>query len=126
MRYQKAEKVMIFATAIRQFTKLEVHRDKLLKYLDFIDIYSNLSDNEIQQYQQRYKEEDIKMSAFADRFIEQGVEQGIEQGIEIVAKNMQKAGMSIEEVVKLTGLTREQITQFFYQLRPIIRIEQRL
>ena len=40
---------------------------------------------------------------------EQGIEEGIEQGIEKIAKNMLMAGMSLQEVKQLTGLTLQQL-----------------
>nr|WP_300989082.1 transposase [Thiocapsa sp.] len=56
--------------------------ERCLKYLDFIDIYAALDENERIPYTQRYPQEAADMSGFAQRFIEQGIEKGIEQGIE--------------------------------------------
>ena len=39
--------------------------------------------------------------------LEQGIEQGLEQGIEKVAKNMLAMGLSLEDVVKASGLCIE-------------------
>ncbi len=39
----------------------------------------------------------------------EGLQQGIEQGIRRVAVNLLKSGMSVEEVVKVTGLSVEQV-----------------
>ena len=54
------------------------------KYLDFIDIYADLDDNERKVYEQRYPEEVQKMTTFADRFIEKGVIQGKVEGQALV------------------------------------------
>ncbi|WPL15614.1 hypothetical protein Thiowin_00520 [Thiorhodovibrio winogradskyi] len=76
MRYAPEEKVEVYAQAVRGLRTLEPDRERQIKYLDFVDIYAKLNDNERQRYQQHYAEETETMSAFADRFIDQGVQQG--------------------------------------------------
>ncbi|MEI2581521.1 hypothetical protein [Scytonema sp. PRP1] len=39
----------------------------------------------------------------------EGLQQGIEEGIRRVAMNLLKSGMPVEEVVKMTGLSLEQV-----------------
>ena len=80
MQYAPEEKVDVYAQAVRGLRTLEPDRERQIKYLDFVDIYAKLDDNERQRYQQHYAEEIETMSAFADRFIEQGVQQGVQQG----------------------------------------------
>ena len=41
--------------------------------------------------------------------IKEGIEQGIERGIKEVAKRMIKSNMSLDDIIKATGLTKEQI-----------------
>ena len=79
MRYAPEEKVEVYAQAVRGLRTLEPDRERQIKYLDFVDIYANLDENERQRYQQHYAEEIETMTAFADRFIDQGV-QGVQQG----------------------------------------------
>ncbi|WPL15615.1 hypothetical protein Thiowin_00521 [Thiorhodovibrio winogradskyi] len=76
MRYAPEEKVEVYAQAVRGLRTLEPDHERQIKYLDFVDIYAKLNDNERQRYQQHYAEETETMSAFADRFIDQGVQQG--------------------------------------------------
>ncbi|EIC23145.1 hypothetical protein Thi970DRAFT_00797, partial [Thiorhodovibrio frisius] len=76
MHYAPEEKVEVYAQAVRGLRTLEPDRERQIKYLDFVDIYANLDENERQHYQQDYAEEIETMSAFADRFIEQGMQQG--------------------------------------------------
>ena len=53
-----------------------------------------------------------------ERGIKEGIEQGIEQGIERgelaksldVAKNLLALGMSVSQIMQVTGLTKEQIS----------------
>jgi flagellar biosynthesis/type III secretory pathway protein FliH len=65
---------------MRGLNVLEPDPERRLKYLDFIDIYAALDENERIVYRQRYPEEVAEMTRFAERFIQQGLEQGLEQG----------------------------------------------
>ena len=80
MRYAPGRRVEVYALACRGL--LELDADKRRKYLDFIDIYTALDDNERQQYEQQYPREAQIMSSFADRFRAEGIEQGIQQGMQ--------------------------------------------
>ncbi|NEV65162.1 DUF4351 domain-containing protein [Thiorhodococcus minor] len=82
MAYAPEEKLEVYAQAVRGLLTLEPDPERRLKYLDFIDIYAELDDNERQLYQQRYSQEADLMSQFAERFIEQGVQRGVQQGIQ--------------------------------------------
>ena len=62
MRYPAEQKIDVYAQAVRGLTLLEPHPEKVLKYLDFIDIYTGLDGNELQLYQERYPEEAKQMS----------------------------------------------------------------
>jgi hypothetical protein len=104
MQHTPAQRVEVHAMAVRGLANLEPDIEKQIKYLDFIDIYSKLDDNERQQYEQEYQEEAETMSSFAERFIQQGMEQGREQGME---QGMQQ-GMQLGEARVLTHqLTRK-------------------
>ncbi|WP_256091561.1 DUF4351 domain-containing protein [Candidatus Thiosymbion oneisti] len=59
---------------------LEDDPEKQLKYIDFIDIYADLDDNERAEYQRDYPNEAKTMSRFAERFIEQGRLEGRQEG----------------------------------------------
>ena len=61
---------------MRGLTALEPDLEPRLKYLDFIDIYAALDENERIVYRHRYSEEVAKMTRFAERFIEEGIGQG--------------------------------------------------
>ena len=82
MRYAPEEKVEVYAQAVRGLRTLEPDPERQIKYLDFVDIYAKLDDNERQLYQQHYAEEIETMTAFADRFIDQGVQQGVQKGVQ--------------------------------------------
>jgi hypothetical protein len=82
MAYAPDQKVEVYAQAVRGLLQLEPHPEKRLKYLDFIDIYADLGDNQRQDYATRYPREATEMSGFAERFIEHGKQTGIQQGIQ--------------------------------------------
>ena len=57
MAYRPEEKLEVYARAVRGLADLEPDPQRQLKYLDFIDIYSALDENERNVYRQRYPEE---------------------------------------------------------------------
>ncbi len=70
------EKLDAYAAAVRGLLALEPDTDRRLKYVDFIDIYGALDENEREQYQRKYPREEEQMKGFAERFREQGVRSG--------------------------------------------------
>ena len=72
MRYAPQHRVDAYAHAVRGLASLEDDPEKQLKYLDFIDIYADLNENERVRYQREYPQEAEIMSSFAERFIQQG------------------------------------------------------
>lgn len=80
MCYHKSDKVAVYASAIKGLLDLEPDVNQRAKYLDFIDMYANLDEQEQLRYQQEYPQEANTMSQFADRFIAQGIEQGLQKG----------------------------------------------
>ena len=82
MRYPPERRVEVYAQAVRGLTTLEPDPERRLKYLDFIDIYADLSADERLQYTHDYPDEADTMSRFAERFREEGLQQGIQKGIQ--------------------------------------------
>ncbi|EXJ14076.1 DUF4351 domain-containing protein [Imhoffiella purpurea] len=80
MRYAPQDKIDAYAHAVRGLATLEEDPEKQLKYIDFIDIYAVLDDNERARYERDYPEESEIMSTFAERFIQQGWERGKQEG----------------------------------------------
>jgi len=92
--------------------RLEPDPEKRLKYLDFIDIYTGLDDNERERYQREHTDEANAMSTFAERFRAEGRSQGIQQGLE--------QGMQRGEVVMLVRLLERKFGHLPETLRPRI------
>ena len=80
MAYAPEDKLEIYARAVGGLFELEPHPERRLKYLDFIDIYAHLDDNERQRYAQLYPQEASTMTGFAQRFIEEGRKEGLKEG----------------------------------------------
>ena len=72
MHWTQEQKVDIYASAVRGLRTLEPDIEKQLKYLDFIDIYTALDDNEMSEYQERYPQESSKMTRFRERYHNEG------------------------------------------------------
>jgi len=54
MRSPRRRRVEVHAQAVRGLLGLETDAARRAKYLDFIDIYAGLTDNERQRYRERY------------------------------------------------------------------------
>ena len=80
LSYPPERKVEVYAHAVRGLMTLEPHLERQLKYLDFIDIYAGLDDNELERYRREYPQEATQMATFAERFTEKGRQQGMQQG----------------------------------------------
>ncbi len=65
MHIPAGHEINVYHQAIQGLKKLEPDRDKQAKYVDFIDIYARLTDNQLQQWQQQYPEESTTMTGFA-------------------------------------------------------------
>ncbi|MGB8145147.1 MAG: hypothetical protein WCF05_08260 [Chromatiaceae bacterium] len=98
MAYDPADKLLVYAQAVRGLIELEPHPERRLKYVDFIDIYADLNENERQRYAALYPDEARTMTGFAQRFIEEGRQEGRQEGIE--------QGLQRGEARVLTALLR--------------------
>lgn len=76
MGYARQQVVDIVAWALRGL-EMEPNEEKRFKYMDFIDAYSSLDDNERQIFAQRYPQEDTIMSTLSQRMRSEGLREGI-------------------------------------------------
>ena len=53
---------------------------KRAKYMDFIDIYAGLTDNEFGRYRQQHPEENSIVAGYIQRRVEEGIERGRAEG----------------------------------------------
>ena len=92
MRVPADRRLEIYADAVRGLLEMESDPDRRLKYLDFIDIYAQLTDNERREFERLHPEEnkamvggyqqarDEAVQQARQQAIEQGMQQGIERG----------------------------------------------
>jgi hypothetical protein len=106
MNFDPERKVETYAYAARGLIELEADPERRLKYLDFIDIYAHLDDNERERYQREYPDEAEIMSSFSERFIQQGLERGREQGLQQGLKQGEQLGMRKGEAKMLLSLLK--------------------
>jgi hypothetical protein len=80
MAYPPEQRVDVYASACRGLAELEPDTERQLKYIDFIDIYADLSPEEQDDYRRRYPKENQSMMTFSQRFTQQGRQQGRQEG----------------------------------------------
>ena len=73
-------KLDVYAHAVRGLLDLEKDPDLRAKYIDFIDIYADLTDNERRRYRQRHPEESSIMVGLNQRARDEGRQQGRQEG----------------------------------------------
>lgn len=62
MQWPRRDKVEVYARAIQGLLALEPNPNRQSKYLDFVDIYTALDDNERRLYRERYPQEEKTMA----------------------------------------------------------------
>ena len=76
MQSPQNRKVEVYAEAIRGLLALERDSDRRAKYIEFIDIYAGLTDNEYRRYQQQYREDSSTMAGVIQRARDEGRVEG--------------------------------------------------
>ncbi len=82
MQYSESERVEIYADAVKGLVTLEADDNKQSKYIDFIDIYAALDDNELARYERDYLKEVESMTGLAQKLRQEGRQQGMQQGMQ--------------------------------------------
>jgi hypothetical protein len=80
MAPSKVSRLQRYDQSVRGLFELEENPGKRQKYIEFIDVYANLSEAERAEYTQYYLNEESAMTTFAGWFREQGMQQGVKQG----------------------------------------------
>lgn len=81
MRWAHEQKIDVYAHAVSGLA-LEPNEDKRLKYMDFVDAYIQLDENERLAYSERYPQEHDTMATWTERMRDEGRRQGVQQGIQ--------------------------------------------
>ncbi len=112
MHIPAGHEVNVYHQAIQGLKKLEPDRDKQAKYVDFIDIYARLTDNQLQQWQQQYPEESTTMTGFAQRYRDEGrVEGRVEGERRVLERQLQRrfGALSAKNTERLTEASMEDL-----------------
>jgi hypothetical protein len=99
MAHSREVRVAVYREAVRGLLTLETDRDKQLKYLDFIDGYAALDDNERQRFEREYPQEAERVATFSERYLDQGRIEG------------QADALLHQLTLKFGELTEEQLTR---------------
>ena len=82
MRYPAGQKLEVCTQAYDSLLALESDCDKRAKYLQFIDFYAGLNDNELKQMQLKYLKEKPNMAGYAQHFRQEGRQEGLQEGLQ--------------------------------------------
>ena len=82
MRFPPSARVEVYAQAVRGLLELEPDAERRAKYIDYIDIYAALDDNERERYRRQHAEESDVMAGIVQRARDEGRQEGLEQGLE--------------------------------------------
>ena len=80
MRYAKEQKLDIYHDAQLGLVQLEPDPKKQLKYIDFVDYYTDLTEDEIETYRKDYLSEAEARMGLAQILREEGREEGRQEG----------------------------------------------
>ena len=81
LRGAENRKVDVYARAVRGLFDLEPDGGRREKYLEFIDIYAGLTENDRRRYRRQYPEDSNTMAGIIQRARDEGMEQGMAQGM---------------------------------------------
>ena len=76
MRVPAERRVEAYAAAVRGLLAVETDADRRAKYMEFIDVYAGLGEDEYRRYESDYAEEKAVMTGVIQRAREEGLEQG--------------------------------------------------
>ena len=112
MQCTDEQKIEVYAQAIKGLLALEPDWDKRAQYIEFIDIYAGLTDNELRRFQQQYPEANDTMAGFVQRACDEGIEQGRVEGERAVLERLLQhrfGDLSPEIVARLTQASRSDL-----------------
>ncbi len=85
------DKVVRYAYAIRALLTMEPDMDKRLKYVDFVDLYAKLDENERLQWERAYPMEKQQVETTSERARRLGREEALKQ-IEVTSERARRLG----------------------------------
>ncbi|SJM89281.1 DUF4351 domain-containing protein [Crenothrix polyspora] len=82
MNYPKQERLQIYLAAQLGLLQMEPNPNKQRKYVDFIDYYADLSEQEMIEYQTYYLNDEGEIMGFAQHFRQEGRQEGHQEGLQ--------------------------------------------
>ena len=82
MRSPQRRRVEVYAAAVSGLLALKPDADRRAKYMEFIDMYAGLTDNEYRRYRLGHPKESNAMAGVIQRARDEGMEQGRDEGME--------------------------------------------
>ena len=82
MRSPARDRIDVYARAVHGLLTLETDGARQAKYMEFIDIYAGLTDNEFRRYRRQHPQESSIVTGLIQRARAEGIERGMERGIE--------------------------------------------
>ena len=76
MRVPSERRVEAYAAAVRGLEEVEKDADRKAKYMEFIEIYARLSEDESRRFERDHAEEKAVMTGFIQKARKEGLEQG--------------------------------------------------
>ena len=116
MRYAKEERLQIYAAAQLGLVQFEKNADKQSKYLDFIDYYANLSEQEIDEYRTHYLNDKGEIMGLAQILRQEGKQEGKKEGEAFALQKLltKRFGMLPAEIIgKIVTAGLEDIENWF-------------
>ena len=111
MKYEKHERIEVIRQAYKGLFQL-VTRGLFDKYVDFIDVYSEISDQEQQQLYEniiQHKETAMLAQYIKDKGRQEGMQQGMQKGMQ---KGRQETVIELVRKAGKKGMSEKMIAQF--------------
>jgi hypothetical protein len=80
MAYPTEDKLEVYRAAQTGLIRLEPDPEKKRKYIDFIDCYANLTDEEVMRYREQYLNGQGDIMGFAQLLRDEGRQEGRQEG----------------------------------------------
>ena len=88
MRVPAPRRVDAYADAVRGLAAVEPDPDRRAKYMEFIDIYAGLNEQEYRRYESEYPQENTTMAGVIQRARDEAKREGLNQGMERGARTV--------------------------------------
>jgi len=113
MNYEKHERIEVVRQAYKGLFQL-ASRGLFDKYVDFIDVYSEISDQEEQQLYEtiiQHKETAMLAQYIKEKGRQEGMEKGTRQAVMALVRNARKKGLSEEIIAQVVDIDVKLVRQ---------------